>query len=134
MEYYAFTVKFNCPVDFFGEGRPPTEIDYLEWLHNAQMKGFNTLKYCYEFDSRGHMHIHGIATWKKAGLKRLLMFRDFHQKVDALKTPTDIVQWMIYIHKDYISPDIELLKRNNEANIDKELQEMEEIDWHDEHC
>jgi len=58
-------------------------------------------KYCFEFDPKGLLHLHGVFRAKSNYYKNRVLRKGFHQHILKLESQDDIVRWMIYIHKDH---------------------------------
>lgn len=103
MEYYAVTIKKTTEwcIDYKDDIH-----DYEEWLRHAASCGLVFEKYCYEIDPKGVLHLHGIVKARANFYKKRLLKKGFHQQIDLLARPEDIVRWMIYMHKDYANLDL----------------------------
>lgn len=103
MNYYSITVKKT--MDFLVS---VTELhkEYIDWLTYASTCGLTLEKYCFEYDPKGLLHLHGIIYAKSNFYKARVLKKGFHQKIDKLETQKDIVKWMIYMHKDYSNPSL----------------------------
>jgi len=74
---------------------------YEDWLAYAGACGLVLDKYCFEFDPKGLLHLHGVFRAKSNYYKNRVLRKGFHQHILKLESQDDIVRWMIYIHKDH---------------------------------
>lgn len=98
MNYYAITIKKTTE---YVISLADLKKDYEDWLTYAATCGLIMEKYCYEFDPKGLLHLHGIVRAKSNFYKKRVLKKGFHQHIEKLETQDDIVKWMIYIHKDH---------------------------------
>lgn len=92
--YYGFTVKAN-------HIRYPQEDIYIEWMKNAQNRGFDIQCYYYEIDSLDKLHLHGIAIAPKKLWKKGLLYEQMHQLIKEIPTLGDLKRFTDYIQKEY---------------------------------
>ncbi len=85
--YYYFTIKFNKPYLFDNAVDLVTMIDYMKMiLINSTI---SKLVYCFELDSKGHLHIHGIcATTDRLVYKYIYRLKGVHHKFSFIEPPT----------------------------------------------
>lgn len=96
MYKFAVTLKDNhTPVEELNQAI------YEEWITNAKRFGFIMEDYFFENDTKGRLHLHGIGTHnQKSFLKKKLMYRRMHQRIDILQEWIDIETWRNYMKKD----------------------------------
>jgi len=95
MQYYGFTIKnthSNCI---------PIYQDYEDWIDNAKKYGFDVQMVGYELDQQGRLHMHGVALATHRLTFKRLMYRKFHQHIDALPSNNDLMRWSDYCKKDF---------------------------------
>jgi len=107
---------FNYAVTVSRNNAMPEEVaesDYDIWRANAQSKGLVMTDWYYERDRKGRLHMHGIATHKRANmLRRSVQLHGYHQRIDILPTWLDLSHWNEYILKDqfqgyqFLDPDV----------------------------
>lgn len=97
--YYAFTVKDTH------SDRYPLVADYQSWLANAISKGCEIKCHYYEIDSRDRLHLHGIMLAPKNLFKKGLVYKQMHQRIDAIQDQVGLRRFSDYIQKDYTNED-----------------------------
>lgn len=93
---YAFTAKWNSK-------KYPLLEDYAGWLEDCtNLHKFNIIDYYYELDSKGKLHVHGIASARKGYYAPNLLkgYKGMATKVKPLDSPSDERRWLKYIKKD----------------------------------
>jgi len=98
MNYYAITVKKTTE---FLISLEELKKEYEDWLAYAAACGLTLEKYCFEFDPKGLLHLHGIVKARSNFYKNRVLRKGFHQHICKLESQEDIVRWMIYMHKDH---------------------------------
>lgn len=84
--YYFFTIKFNTP---YLEDEAHDMVTYINYIKLIILNStINKVVYCFELDSRGHLHVHGIcATADRLIYKQLYRMRGVHHKFTFIEPP-----------------------------------------------
>ncbi len=84
--YYFFTIKFNKPHLYDNAKDLVSMIDYIKLI--IQNSTIQKVVYCFELDSKKHLHVHGICSSEdKLIYTRLYRERGVHHNFKLIESP-----------------------------------------------
>lgn len=125
---WAFTVKWNCPVN----DRPHVfEERYDAWINMCHSFQLDITKCCYEKDSSQLLHCHGIVRVPKSFWMRKLNMKGYHTNFEKIY---DEAGWLRYCQKDQLPlPTLDqglLGVALVSDNTLRSLNDQDELDYH----
>lgn len=104
--YYAVTIKYNV-----GPADSVLRCHYEVWVERAIEKGLEVHKMAYEYDSKGRLHIHLLASGRNNMYQKKYVLRGYNQDIQKLNTQEDKFRWEEYLDKATESTYLNMCRR-----------------------